>query len=247
MSDEDLESAFLQALTPLGDGDRFRFACHPGVPCFNECCADLHLELSPYDVLRLRAALGLPSREFLRRYTRLVRESDSELPHLFLTMADDPRRRCQLVSEHGCTVYADRPGACRTYPLGRGASIDAAGEVVTRYVVIREDHCRGFAEAGEFTVDSWLADQNIEPYNRANDRYLGFQTAWRRPGGPPRRELLGLAVIALFRLDDFEQLIAERGIFEELGVEPARRDAVLADQSARLDLAFDWLDRLLAG
>ncbi len=43
----------------------FRFACNPGVACFNECCRDLNQFLTPYDVLRLKRGLGLSSRQFL--------------------------------------------------------------------------------------------------------------------------------------------------------------------------------------
>ena len=33
--------------------ERFRFGCHPGVPCFNYCCGDVKIVLAPMDVLRL--------------------------------------------------------------------------------------------------------------------------------------------------------------------------------------------------
>ena len=60
----------LDALPALGADDRLGFACHPGVPCFNACCRDLDLLLYPYDVLRLRRALGLDSPGFLSRHGR---------------------------------------------------------------------------------------------------------------------------------------------------------------------------------
>ena len=47
----------------------FRFACSPGVACFNACCRDLNQSLYPYDILRLKKRLKLPSGEFLERYT----------------------------------------------------------------------------------------------------------------------------------------------------------------------------------
>jgi hypothetical protein len=49
--------------------DRFRFACHKDLPCFTACCANLDLVLTPYDVIRLRTRLGLPSEDFLKKYT----------------------------------------------------------------------------------------------------------------------------------------------------------------------------------
>ena len=46
--------------------DGFTFACHPEVPCFNQCCRRLNLVLTPYDVLRLKNHLGMSSEEFHR-------------------------------------------------------------------------------------------------------------------------------------------------------------------------------------
>ena len=44
-------------ISPIAAEAPLCFACHPKVPCFNECCRELDLALSPYDVLRLRRAL----------------------------------------------------------------------------------------------------------------------------------------------------------------------------------------------
>ena len=43
----------------------FRFNCYPGVSCFTNCCQDITIVLTPYDVLRLKNSLGIPSGEFL--------------------------------------------------------------------------------------------------------------------------------------------------------------------------------------
>ena len=54
---------------PLSLESRFTFHCHPGLACFNRCCAAPTILLSPYDILRLKNCLGIASGEFLRRYT----------------------------------------------------------------------------------------------------------------------------------------------------------------------------------
>ncbi|MCA1766096.1 MAG: YkgJ family cysteine cluster protein, partial [Desulfobulbaceae bacterium] len=109
----------------LGDQETFRFSCHPGVPCFTECCRQLDLALSPYDVLRLRRGLGIPAAEFLDRYAVVEKSEEEPFPTVFLAMVDDGRAACPFVTERGCSVYQDRPGACRAYPVGRGAYLDA--------------------------------------------------------------------------------------------------------------------------
>ena len=45
-SEADATDAFLKSLPELAPGERFRFACHPEVPCFNACCSDLSLMLT---------------------------------------------------------------------------------------------------------------------------------------------------------------------------------------------------------
>ena len=48
----------------LGLKDSFTFKCHKGLSCFNTCCRNKLLPLTPYDVLRLKGALGLHSDVF---------------------------------------------------------------------------------------------------------------------------------------------------------------------------------------
>ena len=53
----------------LKPDSRFKFSCQPGVTCFNQCCRDVNILLTPYDVLRLKNRLGISSGEFLKKYT----------------------------------------------------------------------------------------------------------------------------------------------------------------------------------
>ena len=47
---------FLEDKKQLAPNETFSFTCHPGVPCFNTCCADVNIIMTPLDVLGL--ALG---------------------------------------------------------------------------------------------------------------------------------------------------------------------------------------------
>ena len=53
----------------LGPESTFKFKCHPGVACFTECCRDINIILTPYDIIRLKNRLDLSSEEFLALYT----------------------------------------------------------------------------------------------------------------------------------------------------------------------------------
>ena len=71
---------------PLAAAEKFCFACHPGVACFTECCRQLDLALTPYDVLRLRKRVGLTSSEFLAKYTLIPFTQDQKVPVPLLKM-----------------------------------------------------------------------------------------------------------------------------------------------------------------
>ena len=63
-NNQDQEKKFPEGMVPLGKST-FRFACHPGVSCFTQCCRKLDLFLYPYDIIRLKKRLGISSEEFL--------------------------------------------------------------------------------------------------------------------------------------------------------------------------------------
>lgn len=156
----------------LRENEFFYFNCHPGVPCFTDCCRKLDLELTPYDVLRLKKQFGLTGRKFLEQYVEIVQDEETVFPHCFLKMNNDAEATCPFLSSEGCRVYEDRPGACRTYPLGRGAWQDKKGNFQAAYVLLREEHCLGFTEENRQTVKHWLEHQYLTPYNEANDHLM---------------------------------------------------------------------------
>ena len=69
----------------LETGESFKFKCHPGVACFTECCRALELALTPYDVLRLRKALGLSSTQFLDQHAIVELLPEDPFPQVFLS------------------------------------------------------------------------------------------------------------------------------------------------------------------
>ena len=84
----DASRELLDSLPELKPGETFCFDCNPDVPCFNRCCAELTLPLTPYDVLRLRHNLGLGSEEFLATFTTLRSFPDTGFPLPMLRMRD---------------------------------------------------------------------------------------------------------------------------------------------------------------
>lgn len=249
-ADADQTQAFLDSLPEIGPGQSFRFACHPGVPCFGACCSDLNLMLTPYDVLRLRRALGEDSRAFVTGRTELALAPDTGLPQLKLRMLDAPGAPCPFLRAEGCAVYADRPGACRTYPLGRATRPDPEGRpdaVRERFFLVREPHCRGFEEPTEQTSAAWLADQGLPAYNAANDRVMALLARIKESGRPAQPKHANMALLALYQQDAFARFLADMKVLDRLDLPAERRAAILADEEARLAFALDWLEMLIFG
>jgi hypothetical protein len=228
----------------LDPDNPFRFACNPGVACFNECCRDLNQFLTPYDVLRLKRGLGLSSRQFLEQYTRRHTGPGSGLPVVTLKPGDPERLTCPMVTPRGCRVYRDRPSSCRTYPLVRVLRRSrGSGGVLEEYRLLRESHCRGFDADCRQTVHEWVTGQELRQYNSENDRLLELISLKARLGAkalPP--SLAEQVFTALYDLDRLRQQLHDGGL-EGMSMErvvDARRDEV-----ALLRLGLDWAKRLL--
>jgi len=246
-NEADATEAFLKSLPELKAGESFHFACHPDVPCFNACCSDLTLMLTPYDALRLRRALGITASEFIHHFAARFIVPGTGFPMLRLRMLDERQKRCPFVSPEGCKVYADRPGACRTYPLGRATRLDAQDNVVEQFFVVREPHCRGFEEVAAWDARSWLADQDLAVYNQFNDRYMRLMALARDKGAALSDKQTQMVWLAQYQPDAFQDFIAKMGLFNLVEIDEARRQRVLSDEEETLTFGLDWLELAFFG
>lgn len=245
MTDQDSSQQFLDEHEELKPGQDFRFACHPGVSCFGACCSALNLMLTPYDALRLRKATGQSSRQFVHDYADMSAMPGVGLPLLSMHMQDTEAKRCPFSTHGACAVYENRPSACRTYPLGRATRPGAQG-VEEQIFVIRERHCKGFEEAAHWSPATWMDDQGLAKYNASNDRYMGLAAALREHGHLSGQQT-GMCGLALYQPDDFQRFLVSSRLLERLDLPDERKAAILEDEEAALDFAFDWLELSLLG
>jgi len=248
LSDHDATQAFLESLPELAPGQTFRFACHPRVPCFNACCSDLTLMLTPYDVLRLRAQLGLSSKDFIARHALVAQAPDTGFPMMRLRMLDEVHGSpCPFVRREGCSVYPGRPGACRTYPLGRATKTGPRGEVLEQFFIVREPHCQGFEQETDWSSAEWLKDQDLKRYNDSNDRYMLLMSQARERGVPLDQRQANLVFLAAYNPDSFGDFLTRMGVLERLDLDEERKRDILADEGKRLEFGLDWLELMLFG
>lgn len=236
-----------ERMRPFTEG-HLKFWCHPEIPCFTACCADLHLVLTPYDILRMKRRLQLSSGEFLKQYTESHDGRESIFPLMRLKMRDDEGRRCPLVSPKGCTIYEDRPGACRLYPLGRGAASEVPGSGEQEfYFVINESHCLGFKEEKEWTVQEWIQDQGVRLYNEMNRPWMEIVTS----KNPRLRELtaqkLEMFFLVSYNLDRFRDFVFHTKFLTVFDLVAEEIEGAASDEVQLLKLGMRWLRFALFG
>ncbi len=227
----------------------FQFHCHPGVECFTTCCRKLELYLYPYDVLRLKNSLGLHSADFMHKYTRVVPGSHPYFPAVMLNMQNDAAKTCPFLEVNGCTVYKDRPSACRTYPLERGVEMrEGIQGLLTHYFMTHHQYCKGHVEERTYTVSQWERDQFIYEYNAMNDQWAEvdafFATnPWHGEGtAGPRQQL---AFMVCFNIDEYRNYSKRHNLIKSFRMDRDRRRRIERDDAELLKFGFDWLQFIL--
>lgn len=227
----------------ISGGEPFSFQCHEKIACFTHCCRELELALTPYDVLRLRSATGLHSAELLEKYVIVEQGEQEVFPQCYLTMVDDGQASCVFVSPSGCSIYPNRPGACRSYPMGRAAARQN-GHINEFFVLLHEPHCHGFQEHTVQTTQSYTKSQGLEPFNRFNDMLTAItqHEKIRRGQRLSDKQVLEF-ILALYDLDTFRTRLRSGDITTGKNVP----EAVFNDDEQLLVFGLEWVEERLFG
>jgi Fe-S-cluster containining protein len=247
---DDIKKEFPEGMKPLGKSV-FRFACHPGVKCYMSCCRKLDLILYPYDIIRLKKRLNISAEELLRNHTRLGPSTHPYFPAVMLQMSDNTEQTCPFLTEHGCSVYKDRPTACRTYPLERAVDRSPSrGSSTEFYFMTNHPYCLGHNEDTEWTVKRWLRDQQVIEFNVINDLWAEIDTLfsrnpWQGEGAAGSRQQM--AFMACYNIDGFRSFVEETRLLQQFKLESTRHRLISNDDEVLLKFGFDWLKHVLAG
>ena len=232
----------------LDSKSRFKFRCHPGVKCFTQCCREIKITLTPYDIIRLKKRLGLTSEEFLAIYTEPHLLEKTDLPVVTLKLLDDELQSCPFVREDGCIVYEDRPTTCRYYPLGVASLShkENAGDEGF-YFFVNEPHCLGFEEDSTWTVEEWRKDQGVDLHDEINKKWTDLLV--RKRSFPPNIKLTEQAknmfFMVSYNLDKFRQFVLESSFLERFDVDDITLKKIKVDDVALLDFGITWLKNIL--
>ncbi|MBC8207655.1 MAG: YkgJ family cysteine cluster protein [Desulfobulbaceae bacterium] len=239
---------FPEGMEPLGKKE-FTFSCHSGVECFTLCCRNVDMILYPYDILRLKNCLGVDSQSFMQKHTRLVQGVHPYFPTVMLRLTEE--KDCPFLAPEGCTVYRDRPSACRTYPLERAVDRNPAkGREQEFYFLTDHSYCLGHKENVNYTVKSWIRDQRLHDFNAIADLWTAMDTLfatnpWRGEGanGPKQQ----LAFMVCYDIDGFRQFAEEQELPDRFRLDKSTRKRIVSDDVELLKFGFEWLKLIFGG
>ena len=236
-------------IEPLYPEDVFHFRCHKRISCFTECCAKLRLVLTPYDIIRIKHRLKVRSDEFLNMHTDSVLEDSHRFPLVKLKMRKDDKETCPFATKEGCSIYNDRPGACRYYPVGKASAIlKGKKDGLKKFFMVREPHCKGFDEDKSWRLDDWVNHEGIDEYDIHNNKWFEIISS---------RESLGendhaikkhqMFFMASYNLDRFRDFIFNSKFLDLFEIEKDLEKQFAEDDIALMNFGFDWLKFSLFG
>ncbi len=247
---DDSQKEFPEGMEPIGNRE-FQFECHPEVECFTFCCRDVDLTLYPYDVLRLKTALCIDSEQFVREHTYLVRGENPFFPTVKLKLADEKSKPCPFLTNDGCTVYDNRPSACRTYPLEMAVDRrEKKGRREEFYFLTDHNYCLGHRESNKFTVKSWVRNQRLDDFNTMNALWAELETIFRKnpwKGEGAGGEKQQLAFMVCYNIDGFRRFAEQHKLLSQYRIDKDFRKRIANEDSELQKFGFEWLKLILIG
>jgi len=228
--------------------DTFRFSCSPELACFNRCCRHKDLLLTPYDILRMKNALNIDSDRFLADYSLYRIDTGSGFPVISLKMLNSEGTPCPFVAPRGCSIYADRPTACRLFPLGRATTAENNQENDSKefFFLLDIPGCLGFKSKKTFSVEAYLKNQDLSPYVGMNNQMLDLIFHPKRDYSKPLtdRQLQNI-IVSCYNLDVFRDFIFATDFLQTFHVPVETLNQIKQDDTKLLNFAFDYLRQVL--
>jgi len=228
-----------------------QFECHPGVSCFTACCHNIKIILTPYDILVLRKRLGLQGHEFIVKYTDPTFLERTDMPGVQIKLTEE-KKACPFVTPEGCTVYSDRPSACRYYPVGmadfhEGGSDDPKKDKF--FFIVKEPHCKGFEEPKKWTIGEWRVDQGVDVRDEMNKEWL--RLIMRRKSYGYQASLSESAQRMFFMastdLDHFRRFVFESSFLDTYVIDDETLEKIKDDDIELMFFSFKYLANTLFG
>lgn len=234
----------------LSLNDTFKFRCHENIACFNECCKNINIDLTPYDIIRLKNHFNIDSREFLASYTVPFETDGHGMPGVKMKTRADTSE-CPFLTTEGCGVYQNRPSACRYYALGlMSMRASDKNEDETHYFVVKEDHCLGHNEDKTQTIAEYRKNQGVESYDDINREWRQLVLKKRSCGptiGNPSKRSFQMYFMACYNIDSFRDFVFSDGFATIYSLEASFYEIIKNDEIQLLQFAFRLMKQVLFG
>jgi Fe-S-cluster containining protein len=236
--------------TMVAETHVIEFSCHKGIGCWNACCSNIDISLTPYDVLRMKKRLGITSTEFLKDYTvPYEMEKDGIAGIKFRPI--EGGSACRFMKPEGCDIYTDRPTACRYYPVAL-LSMRKQDEYVDRdsYAIVKEDHCKGHEVNRRITIADYRKEQGLEEYDDLARGWRQLVLKKKSSGptiGKPSLRSRQLFFMACYDVDRFREFVFAESFAKLFELKPEERESFATDDVALLQFAFRFLRQVMFG
>jgi len=236
--------------TMLPENAPLQFRCHRDIKCWNACCSNIDIPLTPYDILRLKKRLNLSSGEFLKQYSVPFEMDKDGMPGVKLK-AVEGGSACQFMKPEGCGVYEDRPTACRYYPVAL-LTMRRSDEFFDRsaYALVKESHCLGHFENKTQTIEEYRTEQGVDEYDQKAHGWRQLVVKRKSAGpaiGKPTPVSNQLFFMASYDIDRFRAFVMSPSFNETYSIPVEQMAALVADDEALLEFGVSFLRHTLFG
>jgi hypothetical protein len=163
----------------------------------------------------------------------------------------DGSTACTFLTPEGCSVYADRPSACRYYALGLLAMRKTdSPQHEDSYFVVKEEHCLGHLEPMVQSVRDYRGEQGVDEYDEMNREWREIVLKKRSSGptvGKPSPRSLELFFLASYDIEGFRDFVASPAFRELFVLEPQLMQSLMSDDVVLMRFAFRFLQQVLFG
>jgi uncharacterized protein len=233
------------------EGDKvIQFQCRKGIDCWNACCSNIDISLTPVDILRLSRRLNISTTEFLMHYTFPYEIEPNGIAGVKFKPIENGSA-CQFMRPEGCDVYSDRPTACRYYPVAL-LSMRRSDEFTDRnaFALVKEAHCHGHNEPRQLTIDEYRKEQGLVEYDELGRGWRQLVLKKKSSGpvvGTPSKRSLQLWFMACYDLDRFRDFIASTAFNEAYDIQWDEMQKILSTDDELMLFAFRFLRQTMFG
>lgn len=212
----------------------FPFSCSPGLPCFTQCCRDVTIVLTPYDVLRMKNALKISSDEFLDKYSIILSKENKLIPLVVLKMREQDKK-CPFVTAEGCSIYEDRPWPCRMFPLDMN-------DDGTFKIIADSSRCKGLRSSTKWPISEWLIDQGVAIYEQMNTLFTEITSPLQAANlDIDNPKIYQMTFMALYNLEKFRDFVFGSSFLERFEVDSTTVEKIRRSDMELLKFSYEWI------